>query len=190
MGKRLPNSGSSSIQGRHVALLRAINVGGKNKLAMKDLASVFTDAGCTGVETYIQSGNVVFECPARVLAKLADVVRAEILRRFGIEVPVVLRTGKDLERVLRANVFPGADPESLYVAFLRDEPSASRVASLNPERSPGDSFVVRGREIYIRFGASAAQTKLSVAWFDKELATVTTMRNLRTIEKLRDMALV
>lgn len=172
----------------HVALLRAINVGGHNKLAMKDLVAVFADLSCTDVRTYIQSGNVVFRASPKVLDALERKAQEAIEVRFGLSVPIVLRSASELEAVASSNPFSKADPKSLFVGFLRDRPGAGRIAALDPERSKGDEFVVRGREIYIRFGAGAAQTKLTVAWFDKELATVTTMRNLRTVRALCEMA--
>ena len=102
--------------------------------------------------------------------------------------PVVLRTAKELDAALQRTPFPRADPQELYVAFLRDQPTARLVAALDPRRSPADEFVVNGRDVHIRFGGGAAKSKLTVGWFDKELATVTTMRNLRTVRTLHEMA--
>jgi uncharacterized protein (DUF1697 family) len=175
---------------RHVALLRAINVGGRNKLSMKDLVDVFVEAGCENVRTYIQSGNVVFEAKARVLAALPRAIPAVISSRFGLDVPLVLRSASELRAAVAANPFagPSTDPNSLYLAFLRDAPQKKRVAGLDPDRSPGDTFVVRGREIYLRLGTGAANTKLTVAWFDAQLETVATVRNWRTAEALVELA--
>jgi uncharacterized protein (DUF1697 family) len=173
---------------RHVALLRAINVGGNNMIAMKDLVALFTDLGCRDVRTYIQSGNVVFAAGATVLAKLERTVPNALRERFGLEVPVVLRSASELDAALRLNPFPRADPKELYVGFLRDRPGARLVAALDPRRSPGDEFVVNGRDVHLRFGSGAAKTKLTVGWFDAQLETVTTMRNLRTVRTLLEMA--
>jgi uncharacterized protein (DUF1697 family) len=172
----------------HIALLRAINVGGNNMIAMKDLVAVFVDQGCKDVRTYIQSGNVVFDADAKVLAALERTIPDALRERFGLEVPVVLRSARELEAALNANPFPRADPKSVYVAFLRDQPSARLVKALDPCRSPGDEFVVSRRDIHIRFGSGAAKTKLTVGWFDTQLATVTTMRNLRTVRTLCEMS--
>lgn len=170
--------------------MRAINVGGRNKLSMKDLVDIFVEAGCEDVRTYIQSGNVVFEAKARVLADLPRAIPAAISSRFGLDVPLVLRSASELRAAVAANPFVGSstDPNSLYVAFLRDTPQKKRVAGLDPDRSPGDTFVVRGREIYLRLGTGAAKTKLTVAWFDAQLETVATVRNWRTAEALVELA--
>jgi uncharacterized protein (DUF1697 family) len=163
-------------------------VGGHNKLAMKDLVTVFVGQGCEAVRTYIQSGNVVFRASAQVLATIERKIEQAIEKRFEFEVPVILRSAGELVAALDANPFPRADPQSLYVAFLRDRPSARLVAALDPRHSPGDEFVVVGRDVHIRFGSGAAKTKLTVGWFDAQLATVTTMRNLRTVRALCDMS--
>lgn len=173
-----------------MGLLRAINVGGNNKLAMKDLVAVFVDAGCEDVRTYIQSGNVVFTAKAKVLDALPRTIPASIQKRFDIEVPLVLRSADELRVVLDSNPFTetSADPNSPYVAFLRDKPTKGRVSALDPKRSPGDEFVCCGREIYLKFGRGAGQTKLTNAWFDTQLGTVSTMRNWRTVRTLWEMA--
>jgi uncharacterized protein (DUF1697 family) len=82
---------------------------------------------------------------------------------------------------------PDAVLESLHVLFLADLPEASRVAVLDPERSPGDEYIVRGREIYLRLTTGAANTKLTNAYFDSKLATVSTGRNWRTVTKLLEL---
>lgn len=174
----------------HVALLRGINVGGKNKLPMKELATIFTAAGCTEVRTYIQSGNVVFRARPPVAKRTADFVAKRILSRFGFRVPVVLRTASDLRRVTERNPFlgPSIDTRLLHVAFLARKPSAAKVAELEPDRSPPDEFQVRGREIYLRCPNGMARTKLTNQYFDSRLATTTTVRNWRTVLKLLELA--
>jgi uncharacterized protein (DUF1697 family) len=173
----------------HVALMRGINVGGKNKLPMKDLAEMFAGAGCRDVRTYIQSGNVVFTAPRGVATKLPGLVAARIAERFGYRTPVVLRTADELRDAVANNPFlaAGAAEETLHVMFLADTPSARAVGDLDPQRSPGDVFVVRGRDVYLRLPKGVADTKLSNAYFDSKLATVSTGRNWRTVTKLLEM---
>src|SRR6185503_8796681 len=126
--------------------------------------------------------------PARA-ARLADELARAIERAHGLRVPVVLRTRSEFERVLRANPFlRGTDPDWLHVAFLADAPAARARAALDPERSPGDEFALVGREIYLRLPNGVARTKLTNAWFDSCLATTSTVRNWRTVQKLAEMA--
>lgn len=187
----------------YVAFMRGINVGGKNKLPMRDLVAMFTEAGCTDVRTYIQSGNVVFSAPPESTKRRAgrgsasadwaprfgELTSAEIMARFRLKVPLVLRTADELRRVAKGNPFlkSGADEDSLHVAFLGNLPGAKVVASLDHNRSPGDSFEVRGREVYLHLPNGVARTKLTNAYFDSKLATVSTMRNWRTVLKLIEM---
>lgn len=174
----------------HVALLRGINVGGKNKLPMAALVELCEAAGCRDVRTYIQSGNVVFRAPARLRARLAAELRAELERRHGLVVPVLLRDAQALARLLERNPFlrPGADSAALHVVFLADAPSARARAALDPRRSPPDEFVVDGSEVFLRCPNGMARTKLTNAWFDAQLATTSTVRNWQTVLRLAEMA--
>ena len=173
----------------HLALLRGVNVGGKNKLPMKDLAALFVAAGCEDVRTYIQSGNVVFRAPPSVAAGLSARIAEQITGRFGYKTPVVLRTVGQLRDVVAHNPFleAGAPEDKLHVMFLADEPSPARVAALDPGRSPPDAFVVRGREVFLHLPNGVADSRLTNAYFDSKLATVNTGRNWRTVTTLLGM---
>jgi uncharacterized protein (DUF1697 family) len=173
----------------YVGLLRGINVGGKNKLPMKDLAAMFVAAGCGDVRTFIQSGNVIFKSDATLSRRVPDLVAAQIAERFGYRTPVVLRSAEQIREVIRANPFveAGTDEDALHVMFLADLPKAAAVAALDPERSPGDTFVVCGRDVYLRLPNGGAKTKLTNAYFDSKLVTVSTVRNWRTTTKLLEL---
>ena len=171
----------------YLALLRGINVGGKNILPMKGLRELITDLGCENVTTYIQSGNVVFQAKAE--QELAGKIEAGILERFGVKSPVILRTLDELKRTVDGNPFllEGSEESSLHVMFLKEQPSLERIKSLDPERSPGDRFAVVGRDIFLHLQNHAAKTKLTNAYFDSKLATISTGRNWRTVNRLREM---
>lgn len=174
---------------KHVALFRGINVGGKNMLPMKELAAMFTEVGCEDVRTYIQIGNVVFRADEKVLPGFGAAIVEKIEEHFGIRVPVVLRSGVELEGVLRTNPFlkSGAVKDSLHVYFLSGLPGVGDVAGLNPARSTPDAFEVVGREIYLQLPNGMARTRLTNAYFDSKLRMVSTARNWRTVLKLADM---
>ena len=174
----------------HVALLRGINVGGKNKLPMRELVTIFEAAKCTDVRTYIQSGNVVFRAPATLAKRLPVQLADAIDKRFRFRVPVVLRTARELRAVADHNPFlrGGSEPSALHVAFLADRPPAAAVRRLDPERSPPDRFAVRGREIYLCCPNGMARTKLTNQYLDATLATTSTVRNWRTVLELVAMA--
>ncbi len=182
-------SSRSAAVASHVALLRGINVAGKNKLPMAGLVELFSAAGCEDVRTYIQSGNVVFAASPKAAAQIPKIIADGIAARFGLRVPVVLRTSEELRAVSEGNPFlrSGSDAESLHVAFLADLPGRRLGAALDPRRSPGDAFELRGREIYLHLPNGVARTKLTNAYFDSALATTSTLRNWRTVLKLLEM---
>ncbi|HEX5226646.1 MAG TPA: DUF1697 domain-containing protein [Bryobacteraceae bacterium] len=172
----------------HVALLRGINVGGKNPLPMKDLVRIFEGAGGANVRTYIQSGNVIFEAPVGA-AKVGEIVSAKIEKQFGYRIPVVLRTSVELQKAIGANPFleAGVDLKALHVYFLADIANARAIAGLDPARSAPDAFHVSGREIYLHMPNGMGRSKLTNAYFDSKLSTVSTARNWATVLKLAEM---
>jgi uncharacterized protein (DUF1697 family) len=174
----------------YVALMRGINVGGKNAVPMNELARIFEAARCTEVATYIQSGNVVFRAKGDCADRVPHAVAKILLDRRGLRVPVVLRTAEELHAVVNANPFvaAGADAGILHVVFLAQAPSAECVASLDQGRSPPDEFRVLGSEIYLSCPNGVGKSKLTNAYFDAKLATTSTMRNWRTVLKLAEMA--
>ncbi len=172
----------------YVALLRGINVGGKNMLPMKDLVAMFGDAGCTGARYYIQSGNVVFRAAPALAKRLPDVIAKAIDRRFGYQVPVVIRAAEELADILESNPFPRAETDFLHVAFLASAPKKNAVDALDAKRSPPDSFIVRGREIYLHCPNGFGKTKLTNAYFDSKLGTTSTVRNWRTVATLLQLS--
>lgn len=173
----------------HVALLRGINVGGKNKLPMADLVALFGAAGCTDVRTYIQSGNVVFHAKAAVAERVAMATTAAIRHEYGINAPIQIRTADEMRSIGSGHPLaePGDEAKCLHVAFLADRPSSEAVEALDPDRSPGDTFRVVGRELYLRAPNGVARSKLTSAWMDASLHTISTARNWRTIGKLVQM---
>lgn len=174
----------------HVALLRGINLAGRNRLPMKDLAVMFSNAGCESVATYIQSGNVVFRASPTLARRIPDLIEKAISKSFGYRVPVVTRTGGEMRKIVRANPFlrSGADETTLHVAFLAARPAAARIEVLDPDRSPPDAFAVRGREVYLHCPNGYGRSKLTNGYFDSKLATTSTVRNWRTVLELLELA--
>lgn len=174
---------------RTLALLRGINVGGKNVLPMEVLRRLFVEAGCLHVETYIQSGNVVFSAPDEVRNGLADRVRTAIEAAHGLKVPVVLRSIDQLRAVATGNPYltQGADESTLHVMFLSNIPDTDSIQTLDPARSPGDSYQIISQDIFIHLPNGVANSKLTNAYFDSRLKTTGTQRNWRTVTKLLEM---
>jgi uncharacterized protein (DUF1697 family) len=173
---------------QNVAMLRGINVGGNNMLPMKDLVAIFEKAGCKNVRTYIQSGNVVFECAASV-ARVQTAVGAAIEKKFGFNPPLVMRQAADLEDVLKNNPFlkTGAKDDELHVVFLSEGPTREATARLEQNCVPPDEFIVRGKEIYLRLPNGAGRSKLAVVPSHPKFGVIATARNWRTVNKLFQM---
>ena len=167
----------------YVALMRGINVGGKNKLPMKELADIFTAAGCQGVRTYIQSGNIVFRASQGLAARVADLVSTLVQDRFGFRVPVITLRADELRTIVRDNPLlrSQATSSTLHVAFLPKAPSPELGASLDHNRSPPDELALLGRAIYLCCPNGMARTKLTNEYFDSRLKMPCTMRNWRTV---------
>jgi uncharacterized protein (DUF1697 family) len=173
----------------YLALLRGINLGPKNKIAMPDLAEIFSEARCGDVRTYILSGNVIFTGASELSARLPDLITAQIQRRFGHKVPVMLRTVGEMSAVARSNPFlkEGMAEDILHVMFLADLPKPGAVKSLDPDRSPPNRFIVRGKEVYLMFPNGFARNKLTSSYFDSRLGTIGTVRTWRTVTKLLEL---
>lgn len=174
---------------RYVALLRGINVGGKNKLPMKDLRALFEARGCGSVASYIQSGNVVFAAGANVAEQIPTALSADIEARFGLKVPVVIRSAEELRDAAERSPFlaEGCDTQHVHVGFLASQPTTRAVAALDPARSSVDRFQVLGREVHLHVPGGMARTKLTADYFDRRLQTTMTVRNWRTVQKLIEM---
>jgi uncharacterized protein (DUF1697 family) len=173
----------------YLAMLRGINVGGRNKVPMKDLRTLFERLGHEDIRTYLQSGNVVFEARSAAPKKLAGEIEGAITKGFGLEVSVLMRTRRELQQIARGNPFPtqDANPSSLHVAFLAERASSNAVRALDPDRSPPDRFEVKGREIYLWFPNGSARSKLTIDYFERKLATRATARNWNTVTKVLEL---
>lgn len=180
---------AKATSGAYVALLRGINLGGR-QLPMKDLVAMFERAGCVEVRSYIQSGNVVFKASEKTAKGIAAVVEKAIRARYEYDAPVVVRSASELALVAKKNPFlkPGVDTKRLHVAFLASEPAPADAAAIDAKRSPPDELALRGRDIYLHFPNGVAKSKFTNAYFDSKLKTTSTIRNWTTVLKLLEMA--
>jgi len=165
---------------KYIALLRAVNVGGTGKLPMADLKSICEDLRFARVETYIASGNVVFEskaAPSKVKAEL----EARLLEYAGKPIGVMVRTAAEMRTVLKANPFPDAEGKYTYAIFLDHSPprdALDRVVGQGDEKmSLGD------REIFVHYPSGMGRSKLKIP-----AAKTGTARNMNTVAKLAEMA--
>jgi uncharacterized protein (DUF1697 family) len=174
-----------------VALLRGINVGRANRIAMADLRDLVSSLGHREVRTLVNSGNVVFTAedeadPATVAAGLEEALAT----RLRVAVPVVVRTGPQMAGVVARNPFPAAaaTPKLLHVAFLAAAPGPDRVAALQEVERGEDDFRVIGTEVYLHYPLGLSGAVFLASGLDRVLGVTATARNWNTVTRLAELA--
>ena len=173
---------------RYVALLRAVNVGGC-KLPMAELREVCAELGWEKVETYIQSGNVVFEAAGKAEALEAALEKA-VAKRFGFERPVIVRSAAQWADYAKGSPFPEAErdePNRLMLGLSKNPPKAEAPAMLEAKAAAGERVKRERDALWVHYPGGAGTTKLTPALFDKAAGSPVTQRNWRTVLKLQEM---
>jgi uncharacterized protein (DUF1697 family) len=168
----------------HIALLRGINVGGRNRLAMPVLRTLATDLGYTDVSTYIQSGNIVLssrQSSATVAAKLESAIASET----GLAVPVIVRTAVEWSEMMAANPFPIDDGRKLHVIFLPSPPGDAYDHIDAADHAPED-LAVAGRHVFLWLPNGIGRSKLAAAV--GRTGQPGTARNWNTVVKLAELS--
>ncbi len=165
-----------------VVLLRGVNLGARNRIAMPELRALLEQVGCTDVRTYLQSGNAVVRTP-RTPARLEEAVVAALVEH-GLPVPVMVRTAAELARVVRDCPWQGLDQKRFQVAFLSGEPAAAAVAEIDHEALLPERVVVGERVLYLDQSAGIRNSKLDRL----RLGVDATARNWRTVLALHELA--
>lgn len=173
---------------KYVAFLRAINVGG-HTVKMDELRRLFGSLGLANVETFIASGNVIFDAPRAGAAKtLERRIEGALEQALGYKVATFLRTTGELAAVARHEPFAADELEAegnvLYVAFLADEPGEEAARKLLAHASALDDFHVKGREVYWLSRKKLGESKFSGALLERALGAQATVRNTTTVRKL------
>jgi len=173
---------------RYVALLRGVNVGRAKRVPMADWRALLEALGCQGVRTILNSGNAVFESAERSAEKLAGRIREAIAGKLAVDVPVIVKSEKDLVAVVRGNELaaPATDPSRLLVAFTRDAKSLAGLAALAPLVKAPERFHLGERAAYLFCADGILASKAAVALLGKAGREATT-RNWATVLKIRDL---
>jgi uncharacterized protein (DUF1697 family) len=179
---------------RYLALLRGINVGGRNKVAMAELRELATGLGHSDVATYIQSGNLVFTSDQPDAARLADALETEIADHLGVRPAVVVLSGAELAQVIADNPFPAeTNPKCLHAVFRRDEVDKDAVAAvaaaLQRAKQAGsrDEAAVVGRTLYLRTPDGLGRSELAAQLARSPVQAAGTARNWATVTRLMSM---
>ena len=174
---------------RWIALLRGVNVGGGNKIAMPALRDSCERCGFERVATYIQSGNLVFDA-AGDEASVTAALRTVLVDEHALAVPVVVRTAKEMDRLADSHpgLAAGIDSKYLHVVFLDKRVKRADAARLDRARFEPDTFEVDGREIYVTYPGGSGRSKLTIDVFEKAFGVAATARNVNTVHKLIELA--
>jgi len=174
---------------RQIALLRAINLGSRRRVAMGDLRDLLTSLGYGDVRTLLQSGNVVLTS-IRSGKTLERELEKELSARFAIDIEVLVRTRAQLAAVIERNPLADLadDPKRYHVTFLSAKPDAARERELAELDVAPEQFVVSGREIYAWYPDGLQRSRLAAALSDSKLGVTGTSRNWNTITKLLALA--
>lgn len=181
---------------RYVALLRGINVGGNTMIKMAELKAVFEECGFENVVTYINSGNIAFNCKSPRVSKgdslnaseekLTSKIEQAIEKHFSKQIPVMIREQPAIAEILANNPFAGQfeSHKEMHVLFLREEMPAEKLEQLLAAAPDGERYAVIGRELYCHLPKGVIESLLGKSFIEKKLKLAVTGRNWRTTEKL------
>jgi uncharacterized protein (DUF1697 family) len=174
----------------HLALLRGINVSGHNMIKMEALKMALENIGFQNVLTYIQSGNVFIDTDEENPAKVGFLIKQEIFKTFGFDVPIIIIRKSDLENCLKNNPFlkeKEVDTKKLYVAFVSILLKKESINDLKISQFKPDEAIVDGTKIFIKYSIGAGKTKLDQKYIEKKLNCTATIRNWNTVTQLLKM---
>lgn len=170
---------------QYVALFRGINVGGHNRLPMGELRQALKELGLEHVESYIQSGNVVFKSREADPTALAEQIRGTVEDRFGFAPAVLVITAQALAEALAGNPYPEAEaePKTLHLYFLQDQPQEPDLDQLQAVKKESEHYTLRDKVFYLHAPEGIGRSKLAEQ-VEKALGVPATARNWRTAEKI------
>ncbi|HEV7178903.1 MAG TPA: DUF1697 domain-containing protein [Candidatus Baltobacteraceae bacterium] len=170
-----------------IALLRAVNVSGKNRVSMADLKELLGDLGFEGAQTLLQSGNVVFKGDGRPAPELERFFESHTKTRLGVETDYFVRTAREWKSIVERNPFVREakhDPHHMVVLFLKKAPAAREVAALQAAIKGPEVLETVGKQAYIVYPEDIGHSKLTAGLIETKLGTRGTGRNWNTVLKL------
>jgi len=178
---------------KYISILRGINVGSGRKVPMADLKKLCEDLGLQKVQTYIQSGNVVFESPhSESVSELEIRLQQAFTKAFGFDIPVLVRTFGEWTESIVQNPFlkeENVDIDRLHLTCLKEVPSPELLEKIKTFQYLPDRYEIFGKNIFIFCAAGYGTSKLINSFFESKLKTPATTRNWKTVMKLHEMTL-
>ncbi len=176
----------------YIALLRGINVAGRNKIKMAELKQLFNNLGFQKVITYIQSGNLIFKTDIISSEEIAQKISNALFQHFKCDIPVLILEKEELKWAYNLNPFiqdEATDISKLYITFLESLPNKNRVIDLETKPlNTIDFFKISTKFVYLYCNNGYGKTKLNNRFFEKKLNTNATTRNWKTIAKLIELS--
>jgi uncharacterized protein (DUF1697 family) len=174
----------------HLALLRGINVSGHNMIKMEALKTMLENIGFQNVRTYIQSGNVFIDTDEESPSKVGFIIKQEIFKVFGHDVPAVVISKEDLELCFKNNPYlkeKDIDVKKLYVAFISIALKSENINDLKISQFKPDEASIDGNRIFIKYAVGAGKTRFDQKYIEKKLNVTATIRNWNTVTSLLKM---
>lgn len=171
----------------YAAFLRAINVGGRNIIKMSELKECLETIHLKHIQTFLQSGNVVFESELEDTEKLQILIQHSIEFVFSINVPVIVRSQEEMKNILTANPFDNFSvlpKDKIFINYLQNLPTEETLTAFKPMDAKGDIFKIDGKNIFIYCQNPYNETKLQNNFFEKKLFTFATTRNFNTSNEI------
>lgn len=176
---------------KYISLLRGINVSGKNMIKMAELTKLFESLGYQNVQTYVQSGNVVFESGDNDTVAISYKIEKVIKSKYDYEVSVLTLTAGELEKIIKNNPLlkqPGINEDYFHVTLLKDTPDKDKLAKFTINKEYNEIYIISDKTIYLYCPNGYGNTKLTNNTFEKKLGVVATTRNRKTMNKLYEIA--
>ncbi len=176
---------------RYIAFLRAINVSGHGVIKMETLRKLFEEMRFINVQTYIQTGNVIFDSPEKDLVKLTNKIEKQLHKSLSYEVKTMLRTFSDLQKIIKNNPFKKINLDkniNLYVSVLSEKPDNDSKKLLFSLSDDIATFKITDREVYTLYKRSNAKHPFSNSFIEKKLKVAATTRNWSVISKIQELA--
>lgn len=175
----------------YISVLRAINLGAHNRIAMADLREMCGKIDLQGAQTLVASGNLVFQSAVKSSAKLEQLLEAASTKHLGVTTDYFVRSAKEWQDIIAANPFPAEarnDPGRMVMMCLRDAPTAAQVAALQAAIKGREIVTAKGKQAYFVYPDGQGRSKLTIALIEKMLGTRGTARNWNTVLKLGELS--
>ena len=175
----------------YIAFLRGINVSGKHKIPMAELRELCKSIKLKDVNTYIQSGNVVFKSDLQKTSELESLISKAILKSFGFEVPVIVKTTSQLHQILNENPFESEDEvirKQIYFVLLNNTTNVEEFSKFKGESYANEEFSISKNCVYLKCKAGYGKAKLNNNLVERKLKVLATTRNYRTMHKLLELS--